>query len=446
MKCQNCGSTDIVAIQGQNFCINCGQMVDGSAPVKAAKTPAKAVEPAPIPTETEPKAVPTPMPTAEPVAAAVETVPVVKIAHFGDAPKAVKSTVPSEPAKSSAGKVPHVVNPASKPNPAQVKAAATRSEAPVKPSRPAPNRPERLVDRTTNVVTPLSDAEADLSKLQESHAQPEDIRPHPFSFTLKLMGLIAVPVGLAIGAALWFRLDQDLLLYLSATAALVVFAVVIMAQTALQYGLSRVQDGRPAKRSQWWAAARGGFMDVVNVDLIGLIVMVLLGIAGFGLWQVAQLVSAEPQVLRWAVLAAGNAVLAWVLIGTLAARHIAIPAVVIGGLSATEATKLGWQTFNRAGGHLVVALAEVWLARLVIAAILAAAAVSVSSYLPQLSDEMIALAIGGGVMAAIMLVLWFSLRLESSLWLKQYRYWMSRYFPERRAQLLSGRIQSANRR
>jgi hypothetical protein len=260
------------------------------------------------------------------------------------------------------------------------------------------------------------------------------------------MGLICLPTGLIVGAALWLRLDYDLLLFIGMSVALVVAALVIMAQTALQYGLSRVQDGRPTGRAQWWAAARGGFMDVVNVDLITLIMMAMLAIAGFGLWQLAQLMSGQPEPLRWGVLILGNAVLAWLLVGTLVARHIGIPAVVIGGLSAIAAIKLGWQTFNRAGGHLVIALGEVWVSRLAVAAAIIAGMVAVERYVPKLSEELVALLIGTAVAVGIAVILWFSLRVEAQLWLKQYRYWMNRYFPERKSQLLSGRIQAANRR
>ncbi len=43
MVCPNCKSTDIVAIQGQNYCINCGRQVDALAPVATtgAKTGSK---------------------------------------------------------------------------------------------------------------------------------------------------------------------------------------------------------------------------------------------------------------------------------------------------------------------------------------------------------------------------------------------------------------------
>src|SRR4051794_40071272 len=44
MKCQHCGSTDVVAIQGQNFCINCGQQLNDQ-PKKSDSVPAPGVKP-----------------------------------------------------------------------------------------------------------------------------------------------------------------------------------------------------------------------------------------------------------------------------------------------------------------------------------------------------------------------------------------------------------------
>lgn len=340
MKCQNCSSSDIVAIQGQNYCINCGQLVK---PPVAVKQPPKDKKPA-----------------SKPVASAA-------------------------PGHKPAGRVLNL--------------------------RPVP----------------------------ENNAHPERIKPHPWRFTLLLSGSVAIPVGLAVWASLGFRLDRDITLYLLLTALLVTSVSLVLSQSALMYGLSKNQDGRVSSRSQWWAAARSGFMDLLNLDLMSIILALLTGAAGFAGFQVASASLSEPVWLGPAVLLLMNALLIWILMGVFTARRMAIPAVVIGGLPAGAAFAAGWRAYLRFGGRLLVAGVETILIR-ISAVLLAAALVLALFKVGQGWDQFTVAAVAGAAAAVIILMLFIvALQVELKLWLALYRFWMPASQPANRAQLLGGR-------
>ncbi|HEX7260099.1 MAG TPA: hypothetical protein VF272_04180, partial [Candidatus Saccharimonadia bacterium] len=122
MKCQHCGSKDIISIQGQNFCLNCGVEVI-APPVSAPKAPKSK-----------------------------------KTAHF--------------PAANAGYK------PAAKP---QVSQASS----------------------------------LDHPKSKKSGQKSSSV--HPLRFAIKVASSLALLAGTLIWASLWFKLDNDLVLYLSAS-------------------------------------------------------------------------------------------------------------------------------------------------------------------------------------------------------------------------------------
>ncbi len=373
--CQNCGSSDVVSIQGQEFCINCGSIV--IVPTNSVTEPSKAV-PEPVP----------------------------------------------EPDVSSA--IPVVVK--------------SEVVTPIEPN----HQPNYIKE-----PPPTSKAVADDAPKyhQRSHSHHEQHRPtilhqakaHPLSYGLRVAATVGLPVSLAISAGLWFNLDRDIMVYLLLGSLLFVGVMLVLAQSALLYGLSRAQDGRPVGRKQWWAVARGGFIEILNADLLTLITQVIAVASAFSLWQTFLRVHNGTNNIDIAMLVLGNVLLAWMLLGTLAARRIAIPAIIIGNLSGVAAVKLGWRCYMRAGGHLIMALAETWIARLALILALLTLILTAGHYAPVLNEPMVVLAAGVALFVSLFALFILMLQIETKVWLKQYRQWVNTFLAAQRIKLLSGR-------
>ena len=375
LKCQNCGSTDIVTISGQNLCINCGEQVKGE--IQSVDKPEN--KPAvPVAKDVSPE----PDAKVEINKTKLEVEKSPSISKFGT------QTTPTaaNPAPEKSTKAPSVVNPPKKlkiePQREKVAVASTYSQPVLKPEPtkidpPAPSKPS-LIDKPNDILrpypkpTPFDGSEGKVKRLKTDSIQPNElkvedkrgddkevkIKPHPFQFTLKIGLPIALLAGVATAATLWFNLDLDLTLYTLSAVAVIVLGYLALAQASLLYGLSRSQDGRPAVQKLWWRAGRGSFLEVINVNIIALITISICVIAGFGVWQAVQQLPAEPIYYRAVAGFLGYAAVTWVALGALSARHVAIPGVVIGSLNSVSATTMGWKAFTRAGCVMVMALVE----------------------------------------------------------------------------------------
>lgn len=367
MKCQHCGSTDIVIIQGQSYCLNCGYAV-APPPTKEAPVTATTGETATKPKRKAKSATPK---TALPVTDTTENAEI----------------IPSTPSQRHRG-----------------------TTLDIRPS--APGSP-----KTTTV--------------------------HPLRFSLMVALAAAVASGVVTAAALWFHLDSDSGAY-AITATVVGLGIGIgLAHSALLYGRSRSHDGRPAPREYWWLAARNGFMDVVNVQLITIISSLLLVGVGLAAWQAAIALSANlAMAITGVILGLVNLVLAWALLGVYGAARLATPAVVVGGLSATEAVRVGWRLYLKAGGHLVAAGIEALLSRAVAAVVLAVAGYIAATMVT--ASGSVAVAVGGGVGIGLIMfcICILTLEVDTKLWLAQYRHWVTLCPPAERIRLLTGRVQS----
>lgn len=342
MKCQNCGSTDIVSIQGENYCINCGQKVN--APV--AKVPS-------------------------------------------DQP-------------------------------------GTKTIAAVAPKKDKPKHAKHG-GRTLN-----------LRPMPEDTDELEKIKAHPWRFTVGLSAMIGAVAGLAVGASLGLQLDRDISLYLLTSTLVLTSVTLVLTQSALMYGLSKNQDGRNSHRTQWWAAARSGFMDLLNLDLMSIIGALLLIAAGFGAYQGLS-AYLQPGWGLILALSAINAVLAWGMVGIFISRRMAIPAVVVGGMTAWAGYKIGWNAYLKFGGKLAVASVETLLIRISVSVLLAALVLALFKYGVGWGSSEIALAAGAATAVGLFALFMVTLQLELRLWLAQYRFWMPATHPQGRAQLLGGR-------
>lgn len=401
-RCKNCDSTDIVEIQGQKFCINCGE------PYTA--------EPAAVPAK-EAKVAVSVAPTPKP--------PVKKVEKKATKPakEATKPVVSAAP-------------------PLDLRKQPVVAAPHAEPEKPLVVKSKQENQKYQQASTPLSARES----ITDHRPEPSpDKRPHPLGFSFKVASLVAVPVAGAIGAVVWFRFDFDTVLYVAATCAVLAFAFLSLAQAAILYGMSRAYDHRPAPRKQWWAAARSGIMDIINIDLMTVIlILVTVGAAAAG-WQ--GLAALElPDWAEIGLLLVLNAFAAWLLLGAAIARHIAIPATVIGGMSSTQTYRLGWQTFLKAGGSLSLALVQAWTARIIVLVAGFFVLLYFGQHLTDYNHTIGALIIAGCVWLFTMLLFVTALQLEARVWLRHYRYWIARCFPQRQLRLLAGRVQTLRHR
>lgn len=459
--CPNCGSDDIVDIQGQSFCINCGHQQKGSktadpevvamveaevnaAPVKtrkaAAKPKAKPKQPkksleelvdAGTPEEVTPVVVNKPKPQKK----EVEELPAVP--HVVNSP--TKSSKIIQPLHEI--EVPGTVEEDSESDTDQASPQIVKQRAPrlsEKPKKPVHQSVSQQKEDEPFGQPDSDDAFADL-------VQKEDIQAHPIGFSLKLGLALATPITAAVTAGLWFRVDYDVMLLIVGISLVLVISMLSLTQAAMIYGLSRIQDHRPSPRKQWWAAARGGFLDMINVDLTVIIKLLILGALSLGAWQGIQPLQLDGMASA-AILVLVNSLLSWLAIGVIAARHIAIPAVIIGGLSSTTAMMLGWRLYVKAGASLAIALIETWLVRIVVLTAGIAAFLYASRLVGSISHEIVTALVGASVFVGITVAFVVALQLEARVWLKQYRYWVGLYLPKRRLRLLTGRIQAVVRR
>lgn len=421
-RCKNCDSTDIVEIQGQKFCINCGEpytaassATKSNVEVQVEKT-AAVKEPAPKPKSVSPAKKAAKGAKSASVAASAAIVPVAV----------------SAPVASSAP--PSATTP-----PLDLRSKKANLKTP----------PTKLVAKTKqeNKKYEQASSPAAARQIDERH-RPEpapDTRPHPLGFSVKVALLTATPVAVVIGALVWFRFDLDTVAYVAAICAVLVFIILSMAQSAILYGMSRAYDHRPAPRKQWWSAARNGVMDVTNIDIMTAIAaMVTVGAAAAG-WQWLGTFNLTGW-LEVGSLLILNALAAWLLLGAAIARHIAIPATVIGGMSSTETYKLGWKTFIKAGGSLSLALVQALTARIIVLLAAFFTILYFSQHLPEYNHTVGVLIIAGctGFFTALLIVT--ALQLESRIWLRHYRYWIARCYPQRQLRLLAGRVQTLRHR
>ncbi len=468
LKCQNCGSTDIVTIAGQNLCINCGEKVKGdnvvAAKVEPKNTPVVAKTPVKEPQEDQkieikkPKAEVQKSPSITKFGSASNNKPAAKAPSVVNPPKKLKI----EPIKDKSSDTPDPV-------PTYEKVAAAKPQ----PTKIEPSEPTRidpptqskstLIDNPNDILhpypkpTPFDGSDSKVKRLKTDTIQPNEVKlenkraddsgarvkPHPFQFTLKIGLPIGILAGLATSAVLWFNLDLDLTLYTLGAVAIVTLAFLALAQASLLYGLSRSQDGRPAVQKLWWRAGKGAFLEVVNANLISLIMLSVCVLAGLGVWQMIQQLPADPIYYRVVAGLFGYGAVVWVALGALSARHIAIPAIVIGSVNSISATAMGWRAFTHAGGHMVMAMIETTLVRLAVILSVSVAVVYGSRYLGGLTPETVSVVIGAAVSLTVILWYWLVLQVEASVWLKQYRQWVKLYFPENHIKLLSGRVQAS---
>ncbi|HVE80589.1 MAG TPA: hypothetical protein VNA68_00365 [Candidatus Dormibacteraeota bacterium] len=398
MVCPSCGSNDIVGIQGQQFCINCGHKLGESASKTAKVVAAPTARPR-IMQDVSPAKTSAPVALNKPASKPVGDI---SIKHFAAEPIST-DTLPTAPTKPAATPVAN----AKKPKETAYKPAAKIA------SKPTPGPSKKPVFETPSTRSLLVAVKTALG--------------------------VAVPTGAVIGAAVWLKFDSDIILYAAAAALVMVFITFVLTECALLYGKAAAGNGRPLPRSQWWMAARASFMDVININLTSIMALLFLALSGYGFFEIAKLIPLDTN-YKIAFLLITNALTSWAVIGLYVTRHIAIPAVVIGGFSSSRALQLAWRMYWREGAAMLLSGFETVIMRVIILA--AAVALVAGSYLVSLGQpaEIAASIIAGGVATAIFIAVLGFLEVEIALWLKRYRRLAPQFMPHLRLKLLTGRV------
>ncbi len=406
MRCPNCQSKDIVAIQGQSYCINCGQLVAGQSSKSERQTIASLVKVG-ITVPDQPPEKEQPSPKIVPISPSVV-----------DAPKETsKRSLLSFAHKSSATKSNDSVQP--------VKNVAT-DIAPVKPTD------SKVVDLKPAVVKPPT-ATATLAG-----GPAIKIKSHPFRISLSLASIIAGPIAIGFALALYLRTDSDVLLFALLPAALIsVGTMTTLAQAALLYGLAKRHDGRGVDRKGWWQMAGQSSMELLQLNILTMLVVGVLVAAGYASWDGSGQLLGNMQIIRIILLALINGFLIWLAAGALVARRLASVAVVVNDIPLFTALRLGIGMYWHIGGHLLAATGESLGVKIVTAGVIAALG-WVSIYLQAIVPAIGMPAVyAAAIFIGLLTILTVGLHVEVRLWLAQYRHWAPLCFPDKRKSMLA---------
>ncbi|MFI5240218.1 MAG: hypothetical protein ACHQUB_00710 [Candidatus Saccharimonadia bacterium] len=296
MKCPNCGSTDIIAIQGQHYCINCGQQVtEPDAPKEKLTPPPDLVEAI----------------KGTPLSLSVESL------NKSDVPKAPEATLKvSDKPKIT------VTEPKLNPTP-ETKA----QEIPVTKTKPVDqpvvlNTPEKPTPKTIDVSAPAKNSSETAQKL-ETIPSSQDEKKHTFELqspeksvfedhplrnawhflNLEFWFGIALFCLLCACLELVFRLNlspiykelatsQFRLSMLSATDLSTLMGAFVLALGAgwviylyrtflsgeVIFRIAKELDGRPAGTKQARQVGLDSLLVLIALDAVSLIGLVLLGV------------------------------------------------------------------------------------------------------------------------------------------------------------------------
>lgn len=348
MVCQNCQSKDVIKVQEQLFCVNCGNLV-----VPARSETTVVVAPA---TDGLPDGVTIlPVPMVEPV------VPVIPKRRRPGRPKAgpidaVRAMVPTNPVTGEALGV------------------AVMNDVTQSPARGPILSARKAAGHTESVAFNDLMSASVHGRFNHTHwvlaLVPAIILAFVAAFVVTVLGgdvtaverLIPQGAAVAVGGQ---ALITFLVYYLSRSYM----------QAAIIYGASRQADHRPAPLRRWLdVAARSTgarlrfdvLSSLLQLGVIGLIASLL--VTGGSPWRV-------PEMVQLAILFGAFLMLSYILTGLVLAQGLGHVAVTLGALNARQAYGIGWGFFRNhfelIGIKIVTILIEVVLVVPVIAAVLA---------------------------------------------------------------------------
>ncbi len=388
MVCPNCNSTDIITVQGQRFCISCGQLLPEEMPV-VTKVITSSAPAAKTRKPGRPKAgrLDTPKPEVVPVK-------------------------PAPPAEARLGPAQHRQRlsdliPVAPPQPPPAKAALQgKDDAIVKASLRERFRPAALVWMLVPAALLAAMAGA---------------------VTLVLVGDRrdqALAITWQAGWPLWGELVLVFLLfYLSRS----------LGSAAVMFGTARRADHRPASAAHQLGAAVNSFGSRVGLDIVTTVLQTGLVALGAGLVVVGGTPWPVPEVVQLAGLFIAYLALVYVFVGLGVVQGLGHAAVTLGKLTIWQALSLSWSYFRHhfelVGFRFVSLLLE-----LVLALPLFAAVAALIVYLPPdlkwgAVVAAVSLTLVGGALLGVGVAAW---------WVMAYRSLVRRH-PGDTVRLLAGR-------
>ncbi len=391
MVCPNCKSTEIIGVQGQLFCINCGQAVP-DAVVKAAAS-------APAPTDT----------------------PQTSVSAAASVPEPVKRR--RKPGRPKAGKL-DVPKPGVTPTPV-AGAAVPRIH------HTAPRR--RLDDIRRPAAEPATESEAaQPAKPVAEHEAPIGFGPisgHSWHdrFQPVALGWAAWPaalLALMAGAVTWVlighRTGQAWQLTVRAGwplwGELIIIAVLYyvshgLVQAAIIYGAARRADHRSVPWSRQLAAAVNSFGSRTGFDIVVLLLQLSIAVLGGGLVIAGGIVWPVPDYIQVAGLFLAFMVLLYAFIGLGFVLGLGRVALTLSGLNLPRAFGLSWRFYRRhfeLTGFKVVSLLLELLLLLPLLALVVALAVYLPANLRWLTGPAaVLLTLGSGAIIGAGTAIWW---------------------------------------
>lgn len=375
MTCKNCGSNDIIAIQDQNYCINCGQLAESKSGFRRAKKVIAPQTPSAIDIKGSPKS---PQPTG---------VPLIKDGDL--APRGMGEII------------------------------------------------SRKADKSGNFTRkPLLDLRESISNNTDESTGSAP-KAHAFAFVMKLALGIAIPASSVLALALYLKVDTDLILYGAIAGSVLAGLSVMILHAALLYGGSKARDGRIVAESQWWLQAKSRFTEILLINVVSALGITILSVAVYGFYAISLLIPSDGAIAGIVFLLAANTFVSWLVIGLLCIRRLTIAIVTIGGQPAVEAMRMAWNMYGDYGGHLILSAAETSLVKLMAAVTVIVIGYCAYTF-SQSNATLEPLAYGLAALVSIVLWLVVFMRFEVAIWLTRYR-WIAGKQPARtKAQLLAG--------
>ncbi len=378
MVCPNCKSNDIVAIQGQHYCLNCGQLVPetASAPVappvsadlaaKIAGTPLKIIGDTPAPSPKSPPVKVQQATATKPEEQKTSVSPIIKVTTRNrlDIPMQNKAgedklTTAKKPALRTDIKPPPAL-----PAAPSVKSSTQKTPA-VKVFQP---KPAPVVSHTVaSVMPPASSLRLKQPVDSTVAAVPtKEHSNHNFHTPLVALSALATVSGFALVVTLtpnplleiagWVggsppsispNLTSLSVAVIIAGLLWLIYTLGVLAQSALSFAKVRKASGRSVKDEVAKAAAKQSYFSTIDIDLrmgfwlVGLVVIEI-GLVRYVAAVTASLPTAEPYLL-----AACTIIVAYYCTALVAVRNLSVVFQTVTGSRSSLAIHKGWELFHR---------------------------------------------------------------------------------------------------
>ncbi len=471
MVCLNCQSTDIVQIQGQNYCINCGDMV--------VETKTEAIE-----SPASEAVVSTPEPEKKQETYQAQAVAISAVVEVPDRPKSLikrstdsfKSVAPIL-ATFAQAKPPKITSPLVVSRPLDLRDARLK---PVKPTIAAPaiGSGRRMNDLSSSRVAirqttkPLPETS---KKIMETTKKPsvtpliatkhKSVKASKKQETSLLFALRALtnrqylPAAILLGllysipsALLTFLIDPNIIKQLQvnglrgidgntlgnlvAISAIGLFVAILgygyslYVGSAIAYGASKQLDGRHIPRRRWFDDAFQSIPGLIGLDAI--VVTLAICLVGLEVLLVQYGPVVQQASLRIGVIFLLNIFVVYAALGLVLARLLGGYCVVLAGKRSVAAFTIGWKLYHKRLVRLIGALGLsliveiiIWLPYLLFTQNIGRNLTE--GYRAELTAVLVGAAVG------------LSLIFASLFWLRQYHDTVRATYPSSYARLISGR-------